>query len=204
LRAPIPTTRWNTVPPTAQAAFREVVDSSPPRIADLEPLVGDLTGQHEALKDQNQDLPSRIKDREARLQLNSTNSSKPASSDPIGLKRTPPAPPSPRPRGGPPGHTTAVRPWVPPAKLRSSLDCKPTAGRAGGHALQGTDSDPLIHPVAELPKIEPLVDQSQLHRLSCPKCGKTTCGARPPGVPSGNVGPSLPAVLATVAGAYRL
>jgi transposase len=203
-RPPIPTSLWNTVPPKAQAAFREVVDSYTQRIADLEQLVGDLKGQNEALKDQNQDLQSRIEDLEARLKLNSTNSSKPPSSDPIGLKRKPPAPPSSRKRGGQPGHAKAVRPLVPPEKLRSSLDCKPTACRACGHSLNGTDPNPLIHQVAELPKIEPLVDQYQLHRLSCPKCGKTTCGALPQGVPSGNFGPYLQAVLATLAGAYRL
>lgn len=180
---PIPESLWNTVPPDAQAAILAVLDSDQQRIAELE---------------------RRVRDLEARLKLNSTNSSKPPSSDPIGLKRKPPTPPSPRKRGGQPGHRKAFRALVPPEKLRSSRDCKPSACRDCGHPLHGTDPNPLVHQVAELPKIEPFVDQYQLHRLSCPRCGKTTCGTLPEGVPGGNFGPYLQAVLATLAGAYRL
>ncbi len=62
----------------------------------------------------------------------------------------------------------------------------------------------MIHQVAELPKIEPIVDEYRLHRLACPACGETTCGILPPGVPAGCFGPYLQAVLAMFAGAYRL
>ena len=44
----------------------------------------------------------------------------------------------------------------------------------------------------------------RLHRLTCPGCGTTTCGTLPEGVPTGHFGPYLQAVLATLAGAYRL
>ena len=67
-----------------------------------------------------------------------------------------------------------------------------------------TTPNPVIHQVAELPKIEPIVDEYRLHRLTCPACGETTCGALPPGVPTGCFGPYLQAVLAMFAGAYRL
>ena len=43
-----------------------------------------------------------------------------------------------------------------------------------------------------------------MHRLSCPDCGTTTCATLPGGVPTGGYGPYLQAVLATLAGAYRL
>ena len=62
----------------------------------------------------------------------------------------------------------------------------------------------MIHQVAELPKIEPIVDEYRLHRLTCPDCGATTCGTLPAGVPTGSFGPYTQAVLATLAGAYRL
>ncbi|MFO0951626.1 MAG: DUF6444 domain-containing protein [Isosphaeraceae bacterium] len=45
-------------------------------------------------------LESRIAELESRLNQNSTNSSKPPSSDPIGVKRKPPEPPSKKRRGG--------------------------------------------------------------------------------------------------------
>ena len=57
------------MPPDAQAALMAVFESLRCRIAGLDERVADL---------------------EARLKLNSTNSSKPPSSDPIGLKRKPP------------------------------------------------------------------------------------------------------------------
>ena len=65
-KPPIPEPLWDTVPPQAQAALLALLNSLYQRIAELE----------------------------RRLNQNSTNSSKPPSSDPIGLKRKPPAPPS--------------------------------------------------------------------------------------------------------------
>src|SRR6185312_3494154 len=106
---PIPESLWNTIPPEAQAAVLALLGSLEKRIAELE----------------------------ARLNQNSTNSSKPPSSDPIGLKRKPPSPPSPRKRRGQPGHRKAFRPLVPPEELRSSEDGKPSACRRCGHALSG-------------------------------------------------------------------
>ena len=150
------------------------------------------------------ELKQRIVDLEARLKLNSTNSSKPPSSDPIGLKRKPPTPPTGRKSGGQPGHTKAQRPLVPPEKLRSSTDCRPRSCRRCTSPLLGDDPEPLIHQVADLPKIEPIVDQFRLHRLTCSQCGTTTCGTLPEGVPTGCFSPYTQAVLATLAGAYRL
>jgi transposase len=180
---PIPAPLWNTVPPKAQAALLTLLDSLQGRIAELEQRVSDL---------------------EARLQLNSTNSSRPPSSDPIGFKRQPPTPPSGRKRGGQKGHPRAQRPLVPPEKVRTFTECRPTECRRCGQALCGEDPTPLVHQVAELPKIEPLVDEYRLHRLACPRCGITTCANLPEGVPTGGFGPYLQAVLATLAGGYRL
>src|SRR3954465_12291971 len=72
---PIPEPLWNTVPPEAQAAFLEVFSSLERRITELEKQIAEL---------------------QARLNLNSTNSSKPPSTDlpAVKLKRRPPAPPS--------------------------------------------------------------------------------------------------------------
>src|SRR6516165_7270767 len=161
---PIPAPLWNCIPLEAQVAILALVDSLKGQIAELEQRVGDL---------------------EARLKLNSTNSSKPPSSDPIGLKRRPPTPPYGRKRGGQPGHRRAERRLVPPEKVRTLTDCRPGACRRCGQALLGDDPAPLVHQVAELPKIEPLVDEYRLHRLACPQCSVTTCGSLPPGVPKG-------------------
>src|SRR3954464_4892454 len=131
---PIPAPLWNTVPPDAQVAILALVDSLQGRIAALEQRLGDL---------------------EARLKLNSTNSSKPPSSDPIGMERKPPAPPSGKRRGGQPGHRKARRTLVPPESVRETFVCKPTACRRCGYTLAGDDPESLVHQVAELPRIEP-------------------------------------------------
>src|SRR5712675_1776790 len=157
---PIPESLWNTVPAEAQVAILAVLDSLKGRIAEPEQRVGDL---------------------EARLKLNSTNSSKPPSSDPIGFKRKPPTPPSGRKRGGQPGHPRAQRRLVPAEKVRTFTECRPTDCRRCGHTLVGDDPTPLVHQVAELPKIEPLVDEYQLHRLDCPRCGMNSCARRDDG-----------------------
>jgi transposase len=180
---PIPDNLWAKVPPDAQAAIAAAFLALRQRVDELETRLGDL---------------------EARLKLNSTNSSKPPSSDPIGMKRKPPAPPSGKKRGGQLGHRKAQRILVPSEKVRETFDCKPTACRRCGHRLTGDDPEPVIHQVAELPRIEPVVDEYRLHRLTCPACHATSCGALPEGVPTGCFGPYLQAVLAMFAGAYRL
>src|SRR4051812_23265389 len=180
---PIPDELWAKVPPDAQAAIAAAFLAIRQRVDGLEARVGDL---------------------EARLKLNSTNSSKPPSSDPIGMKRRPPTPPGKKKRGGQPGHRKARRLLVPPEEVHETFECKPEACRRCGQELAGDDPEPVIHQVAELPRIEPIVSEYRLHRLACPACRATTCGALPAGVPAGCFGPYLRAVLTMFAGAYRL
>jgi transposase len=167
---------WDTLSPDAQAAVTALVQSFERRIAELE----------------------------ERLGTNSTNSSQPPSSDPPSVKRRPPAPASGRKRGGQPGHRPHSRALVPPERLRQAIECKPPACRCCGLDLHGDDPEPLRHQVAELPPIEPTVDEYRLHRLECPRCGTSTCATLPPGVPTGAFGPRLRAILSVLAGAYRL
>jgi transposase len=49
--------------------------------------------------------------------------------------------------------------------------------RRCGRALRGEDLNPLIHQFADLPRIEPLVDEYRLHRLACPAFRLDSCGA---------------------------
>jgi transposase len=117
------------------------------------------------------------------------------------MKRKPRLLPAGKKRGGQPGHRKAHRALVAPQKIHEAIHCKPTACRRCGRRLSGEDAEPLIRQVAELPRIEPIVDEYRLHRLTCPGGGERTCGALSPGgVPTGY----LRAVLATLTGAYRL
>src|SRR6195952_5953541 len=106
---------WDTLSPEAQAAVSALVRSCERRIADLEERIG----------------------------KNSTNSSRPPSSDPPSLKRRPPAPASGKKRGGQPGHRRHVRPLVPPEGVRQVVECRPPSCRWCGDDLAGDDPEPI-------------------------------------------------------------
>src|SRR6516164_1903989 len=179
----IPQHVWDSLSDEARVVIGSVVEGLERRVAELEQKVQDLT---------------------ARLDQNSTNSSRPPSTDPIGVKRKPPTPPSRKRRGGQKGHPRRMRALVPPERVASVTDCKPTECRRCGHALSGEDAEPRRHQMAELPPIEPEVHEYRLHRLCCPHCNTFTCGALPEGVPRTAFGPRLHAVLGVLTGAYRL
>src|SRR5215218_6014614 len=159
----IPESLWSTVPPEAQAAILAVIASLEKRLADLE----------------------------ARLNQNSTNSSKPPSADPPAVKRAPPKPPSRRKAGGQPGHARALRPLQEPARV---VPCKPACCPACAAPLRGDDPDPERFQVTELPPLSPVVTEYQRHRLACRRCGRVTLGTLPEGV-RGQDGPDLQAAV---------
>jgi transposase len=151
-----------------------------------------------------EDWEREVAELKSRLNQNSTNSSRPPSSDPPSVKRAPPQPPSGKKRGGQLGHKPHRRALVPPEKVNESFDIRPEVCRSCGQPLFGDDPEPWQHQVAELPPIEPFVTEYRLHRLVCPRCGTRTCGRLPAGVPRGAFGPRLQAVFSLLASAYRL
>jgi transposase len=179
-KLPIPKELWEQIPAAAQAALLVVFQQYEERIAQLEQRVGQL---------------------EEQLGKNSTNSSRPPSTDPPAVKRAPPKGPSGRSRGGQPGHALHARPLLPPDH---TIAIKPQTCRRCGQTLHGEDPEPLRHQVLELPIIKPDVTDYHLHRLACRCCGTTTCAALPAGVPTGHSGPRLQATTALLTGGYRL
>jgi transposase len=160
-----------------------------------------ILAENARLRQENAALRARVADLEAKVNQNSTNSSKPPSSDRPGVKRAPPRPASGKKAGGQPGHPKHERALVAfPDHVR---DCKPTACRRCARALTGDDPEPLRHQVTELPPVAPVVTEYRLHRLGCPGCGVTTCSDLPPGV-AGQDGPRLRAACALLTGAFRL
>jgi transposase len=141
-------------------------------------------------------------DLQQRLGQDATQSSRPPSSDPPTVKRAPPEPPSGRRGGGQPGHALQRRPVLGPTPPPGVL--KPPACRPRGHALTGTDPQPLRHQILEWPPSRPAVVAYQRHRLRCAGCGRTACATLPAGGPTGGQGPRLQAVVALLTGAYRL
>jgi transposase len=157
-----------------------------------------------ALEVRIQQLEARILELEARLAKFSGNSSRPPSSDPPGAP--PPAPPkrTGRPRGGRPGHEKHHRELVPPERVTRTVAVKPDVCRRCGNALEGDDPHPYRHQVTEVPKVVATVEEYQLHALGCPRCGISTRAALPEGVPVGQFGPRLQAMVAVCSGEYRM
>src|SRR5690349_1483107 len=140
-----------------------------------------------------------------RLRMDSQNSSQPPSSDPPSTRRPQRRrSPSGRKPGGQPGHPGQTRALVPLEAVAAALPVKPTSCSHCQHPLSGEDSQPLRHQVTDLPPVQPVVTEYQLHSLVCPACGATTRAALPIGVPAGGFGPRVQASVALCTGAYHL
>ena len=181
------------------------------RIKELERENAALRAENRALRAENRELrrsiaqlEARVRDLEALLARYSGNSSRPPSSDPPGAP--PPALPkrTGRKRGGQPGHEKRSRPLVPRERVSRTIAVKPDVCRRCGDALGGDDPNPFRHQVFEVPKVMGTVDEYQVHALFCPKCGISTRALLPLGVPTGNFGPRLQALVSVCSGAYRM
>lgn len=169
------------------------LDPRDQRIAQLEAYVAKLLAELAVAN-------ARIAELEARLNQNSSNSSKPPSSDPPGAPREGKKPSGRKP-GGQPGHKRHERTRLAPDRVE---DLKPPRCTGCGDALCGEDPDPLWHQVVEVPPIKPFVVEFRLHALECKGCGKTVRAQLPHGVPSRGFGPMLTAMVALASGKYRL
>jgi transposase len=145
-------------------------------------------------------LEARLAGLESRLGQDSTNSSKPPSSDPPDAKPAPPRTPTGKRKGGQPGHPRHTRPELPPDTV---VELRPDTCDRCSHPLAGDDPDPLRHQVVEVPPIRPVVTEYRRHRLLCPRCGRVTCRALPADA-RGGYGPRVQAVCALLSGAYRV
>src|SRR5947208_13913978 len=171
-----------------------LVARTPPEVLRL---LAHLLDRVEQLEAENRDL-------KARLGLNSSNSSKPPSTDPPNRKRKPPVPASGRKRGGQPGHRRHERPLVPPDQVDEVVERRPSHCAACAAPLAGNDAEPLRRQVAEIPPIRPRVTEYRRHMLTCRRCGTRTTGEPPPGTPTGAFGPRPSAMVGVLSGVYRL
>lgn len=169
---------WNRIPPEAQAIFLQMAET----IARLERRVADL---------------------EARLNKTPRNSSLPPSSEHPHGKPAPQKRVSGKKPGGQPGHAKYERALVPVEHCAHIVSLIPETCRRCGEPLAGSDPEPLRHQVWEIPEIEPLVTEYQLHRLTCPGCSTSTCGQLPAGVPQSQAGPRLVALVALLMGCFK-
>ena len=147
-------------------------------------------------------LNARIAELEAKAGKDSTNSSKPPSTEHPHAKTIRPKPTSKRPHGGQPGHAKHERTLVPVEDCVTVVTCAPKACRRCGKSITGVDLQPIRHQVWELPEIRPIITEYRQHRLTC-GCGCSTCGVLPPGVPAGQAGPRLIAFSGLLMACFR-
>jgi transposase len=180
-----------------------VQDERDIKIAKLEAEVADLRTMVRALLADNAQLRVEVADLRARLGQNSSNSSKPPSSDsPADRNTRPGKPPSGKKRGGQPGHKGSQRQMLTPTK--PPVDCFPESCRRCDKDLPARpDPDPLRHQTVDLPAIVPVVAEWRLHRVTC-ACGAVTCAKLPAGVPQGMCEPGLMALIGLLTGDYNI
>src|SRR5438876_3459840 len=165
--------------------LREQLAEREKQIADAERQIADLERQ----------LAGRKK--------NSTNSSKPPSSDGLagpqrarGRKHK-----SKRKPGAQPGHPGHHRPLVPTAEVSAIEVLLPQrCGHCGRNLPQKpgqvtTEGEPRRHPVTEVPPVKAHLTEYQLPSVVCGDCGKTTRAPLPEEI-RGDFGPQLTALIA--------
>jgi transposase len=167
-----------------------------------------LSAENTALRVENAALHERIRELEARLGQNSSNSSRPPSSDPPQASPPPKPRPSGRTRGGQPGHRGAFRALLPAEQADEIVavvpercrHCEqPFAEPAGHHR-----SRVWRHQVMELLPLAVRVTEYPMGVRRCAACGNRTRAKLPAGVPRRPFGPRLTAVIALLSGRYRL
>lgn len=145
-------------------------------------------------------LQARVAELEAKLNQNSSNSSKPPSSNGPQVPSAPPKKPSGKKRGGQPGHPKHERVILPPDEV---IDHKPSHCHHCATQLVGADPDPIIDQVIELPVKLRHVIHHRRHTLTCPHCQVAVSAAAVPEATSG-FGPNLTAVTAYLSGVGRM
>lgn len=166
------------------------------QVLQLQALLAAALERIKQLEEENAQLRSR-------LEQNSTNSSKPPSSDPPGTVRPAPKPSRGRRPGGQPGHKKHERALVPPEQVQHFVDLVPKRCQSCQRRLSGKDTTPERHQVVELPPVAAVVTEYRCHQLECAGCGSATRAPLPPEVTSA-FGERLAAVASVLVGKYRL
>src|SRR6202050_884078 len=185
----------------------------PPSRGELQRQVERQQHEIERLQEQVAERDQKIADAEEQIadlerqlaarQKNSTNSSKPPSSDGLagksrqrGRRKK-----SKRKPGGQKGHPGHHRPMAPPEQVQEVRPVLPMECKHCGQSLpQQSDQIRTVgeaqrHQVTELPPIQPYVIEYQCPKVVCPACGEGTRATLPEEA-QGDFGPQLMALIA--------
>ena len=191
------------------ALTREQLEQlSKPQLIDIVLLLQDqnrmLQERVRLLEEKNKQLEARVAELERQLGQNSSNSSKPPSSDPPWLPSKK-KPKTGRKPGGQPGHAGHNREMVDADQVPDLRKVFPASTCDCGARLPRDESSPRRYQWVELPEVvEPEIHEVQLFSNVCPRCDKVHTPALPPGTPTGAFGPRVHALVALLTGTYRL
>lgn len=150
------------------------------------------------------ELEALVRELQARLGLNATNSSLPPSANPPGAPAPVTKEPTGRSPGAQPGHTACVRRRLPPERLTQVIHFVPDTCEHCQTALRpepaSGDPEPRWHQVAELPAAPVEVIEYQAHGRTCSCCGTLTWATIPEEVRAHAFGPRLGAAVAYLSG----
>src|SRR5215211_3209258 len=146
------------------------------------------------------DLKAEIAELRERLGQNSSNSSKPPSSDPPSYKPQPRRETKGRKRGGQPGHQGSARRLLPAEEVDRFVELKPPTCSACGRKLRGADPAPERRQVSEVPVVRAEVTEYRRHALRCRGCGALTRADWPAGAAGPSFGPRAQAVVSYLTG----
>lgn len=138
----------------------------PPQVRTLEEAQALINVLWSMLREQEK----RIQVLEEKLNTNSSNSSKPPSTDQGKRKTSKPHAAGGRKAGGQPGHIGRARELLPEEEVGCTHHCHPEPRCACGGAVK-TNRLSWRHQVIELPDIEPVVTEYRLYAGVCGRCG---------------------------------
>ena len=148
------------------------------------------------------ELEARLRQVEALLARNSSNSSTPPSANPPAAPAAPAKKPSGRKPGAQPGHQGHPRTRLPASRVSSVIAFVPKACAGCGEPLHAQkrpgDPEPTWHQVLELPEQPVAVTEYQGHARLCP-CGAVTREPVPAAIRAEGFGPRLSACFSLLA-----
>jgi transposase len=150
-------------------------------------------------------LNEKIAKLEARLNTDSSNSSKPPSTDPPWKKpKVNPRGSGNSKKGAQPGHTGVARELVAVEEVNEIIECRPSNTCECGGTIVVDESSPERKQVFDIPQIKPHISEYQVFSGECSCCATKMRGELPSDAPSGILGPNAQATIALLTGKYHL
>ena len=177
---------------TVEALQAEVADLRR-QVAELQATVKALLAENAALRAENTVLKAEVASLKGRLGMDSSNSSKPPSTD-SPFKRPPPQPSTGKRPGAQRGHKGRYRRQAATADVMETV--APCACAHCGEALGAGDvtGRPFVREIVDI-EVKHHVRHIELLAAKCPKCRKKTRAQAPAGTPTGAFGPQVQATV---------